>query len=339
MKGYDNVFILTAGPKPCIDSKLISFPLFYRSSIAKIQVFCIKWSAKTVIRTLNNENYTGTLVQGRQGTMNYKIKDIIDKPKSEWKRTKGAHEPIIQESEFALVQKIMRLDTRTAPFGDKVYFFSGILICGCCGAKMTRKSVPDYTGGKYHYYSCPTTKKCGCLNAPSIKESDLNQCILDSIKAHIANVASLDTILTGNNKQKTTAALVKRFEEQISDNERQLEKIIGFKASLYEKLICGLLSKDEYKILKIKYTDDEARLRPAITALRQELDDVLAGKSERLKWTEQFRHFEGLTELNRRTVVSLIQSIRIISKTELQITFNYQMEYENALALLKKVVA
>ena len=298
-----------------------------------------KWSAKTIIRILNDETYTGALIQGRKGTLNYKIKDLIDRPCTDWARVDNAHEAIIPKQDFTLAQKVMRLDTRAAPFEDKVYFFSGILICGCCGARMTRKSVPDKNGGKYHYYYCPTTKKHGCLNAPSVKESDLLECILESVKAHVANVVSLDTILAGTEKQAATLALSKRYGKQISDNEHQLEKINGFKAALYEKLICDVITKDEYKSLKVKYTSDETHLRLALTTLRQELDDVLAGKSERLKWTEHFRRFENLAELDRRTVVSLIQSIRVKSKTELHIVFNYQVEYESAFALLEKAVA
>ena len=40
--------------------------------------------------------------------------------------------------------------------------------------------------------------------------------------------------------------------------------------------------------------------------------------------------------MDRRAVVTLIQSIRIISKTELKITFRYQMEYEAALQKLSQ---
>jgi len=104
-------------------------------------------------------------------------------------------------------------------------------------------------------------------------------------------------------------------------------------------MISGIISKDDYKELKEKYTADENRLREAVSSLQIQLDDVLAGKSERLKWTEHFRRFENLTEIDRRTVVNLIQSIHVISKTELQITFNYQPEYETALALLRKEAA
>ena len=293
-----------------------------------------KWSATTIIRILSDETYTGTLIQGRQGTLNYKIKDIIDKPEAEWKRTENAHEYIISKRDFEQARKIMRLDTRTSPHSDKVYIFSGVLICGCCGERMTRKTVPGGNGKKYYYYYCPTTKKRGCVMPPSIQEDELSECVLESIKSHINNIASLETVLQSTDGQRLTNALVKQYTEQIADNERQLSQIDGFKTPLYENLISGVIAKDDYKILKSKYAADEERLLSAIETLKARLDDVASGKSERLKWAENFKRFEGLTELDRRTVANLVHSIRIISKTKLEITFNYQSEYETALALV-----
>jgi len=68
-------------------------------------------------------------VQGKQGTPNYKLREMQDKPKEEWHRTENVHEAIIPRHNYELVQKIMKLDTRTSPKHDKVYVFSGILIC------------------------------------------------------------------------------------------------------------------------------------------------------------------------------------------------------------------
>jgi DNA invertase Pin-like site-specific DNA recombinase len=297
-----------------------------------------QWSATTVIRILTDETYTGTLIQGKRGTLNYKIKDLIAKPESEWKRTENAHEAIISKLDFDLAQRIMRLDTRTSPGGEKVYVFSGILICGHCGARMTRKTN-TVNNKSYHYYYCPTTKKQGCPSTRMIAESALTECVLENVKAHVANVASLDAILESGDGKRLTDALTKQYAVRISDNERRLEQIRGFKSSLYESLMNGLISKDDYKTLKAKYAEDESKLIAALESLRQELDDILAGKGERLRWTENFKRFEKLTELDRRTVVNLIQSIRVLSKTELQITFNYQSEYERAVSLLDAEVA
>ena len=297
-----------------------------------------KWSPKTVIRILNDETYTGTLVQWRRKKVNYKVKDYIDNPESEWKRTENAHEAIISKQDFDLVQKIMRLDTRTAPGGKEVYIFSGVLICGSCGARMTRKTVP-YKGEKYHYYYCPTTKKRGCKNAPTIKETDLAECILESVRAQILNVASLEEVIAKSDSQDIINAKAKQYATQIDDNERKISQINGFKSSLYENLINGIISKDDYRKLREKYADDEKHINEANEKLRKQLEDALAGKSDNLKWAEHFKRFGGITEIDRRTVVSLIHSIKITSKTKLEITFNYQSEYEGALALVRKEVA
>ena len=203
---------------------------------------------------------------------------------------------------------------------------------------MTRKTN-RYKGQVYNYYYCPTGKKQGCSGAGMLREQDLIQCVLESIKGHIAGVASLESVLAVSDGRKAAQALARQLGQQIEDNERQIAKISSFKSSLYENMVSGLLSKDDYKTLKAKYTADETRLREAIAALETERNSALEGKAERLRWMEHFRKFEGLEELDRRTMVNLVRSIRVLSKTELDITFNYQAEYEQALTLLQREVA
>lgn len=294
-----------------------------------------KWSATTVIRILQDEIYTGTLVQGRQGTYNHKLRNVIQKPDEEWIRVKDAHEAIIRKRDFDLVQHIMGLDTRTAPEGEKVYLFSGLLVCGCCGARMTRKT--NTVGGKkYIYYHCPTGKKHGCTHPVMLREDDLIQCVLASVQAHIKNVVSLDELLNSISEESINRELVAGCKAQIAENRAQLEQIGVFKAGLYENFVKGMLDKAEYKSLRDGYTERMEELRSAIDQLRQEMEHVTDRTSERQKWAQQFREFSNMTELDRRAVVTLIQSIRIISKTEIQITFRYQMEYDAALQKLSQ---
>jgi len=297
-----------------------------------------KWSPNTIIRILQNEIYTGTLTQGKFSTPNYKLKEIIQRPKSDWHVIENAHEAIIARHNFDLVQKILRLDTRTSPNSDKVYLFSGILVCGCCGNRMTRKAVP-YKGVKYFYYYCPTTKKRGCVGGVNLKESDLVECVSESVKAHITNIASLETLVANLDSARIARELAENLSIQVTENERRLETIREFKAKLYENMINGNLSKDEYKSLKGKYANDADTLITANTHLQKEIESVLDCKHERLTWMEHFKQFATLTEIDRKTVIHLIHSIRVLGKTELEITFNYQSEYENASALLRKEAA
>ena len=291
-----------------------------------------KWSPTTIIRILTDETYTGTLTQGKTGTPNYKLKEVFQKPKHEWHRKENAHKAIILQHNFDLVQKIMRLDTRTAPKGDKVYLFSGILICGSCGNRMTRKTN-TYKGEKYNYYHCPTGKKNGCTHPVMLKEQILVESVHGSVKAHISNIASLETLLAGLDATRIARELADRLMRQVAENERRLVEIRGYKAGLYENMMNSNLSREEHKALKDGYSVDAENLAKANVRLQTEIEAVLSCKHERMAWTGHFTKFESLETIDRRMVMHLIHSIRIISKTEIEINFNYQLEYDNAVEL------
>ena len=291
-----------------------------------------KWSATTIIRILQDETYTGTLVQGRQGTSNYKIKQLEQKPESEWIRIPDAHEALITKQDFDLVQRIRGLDTRTSPKQDTVYLFSGVLICGCCGSRMTRKTN-RVNGKEYHYYYCPTGKKHGCANPVMLKESKLIDCVQESLKAYIQNVASLETLLNSIDQSSINQALAKEYTDHISENERRLEHAQNCKSRLYENLVEGMITKEEYANYKVKYTRQAEEIKAAITALKEKLKDVLENKSERNRWISHFTQFESMETLDRKALIHMVQSIQVRGKNELDIRFNYMDEYEKALRL------
>ena len=294
-----------------------------------------KWSATTIIRILQDEIYTGTLVQGKQGTPHYKIKQMEQRPSSEWIRVPNAHEALVQKQDFELVQHISNLDTRTAPQKDSVYLFSGVLICGCCGGRMTRKTNRS-NGKEYHYYYCPTGKKNGCGHAVMLKEDNLIECVRENLKAYIGNVVSLDALLQGIDQETINQTMVKEYTDHITDNERRLEQTLEFKARLYENLVSGALTREEYASYKANYTRQAEQIRASIQALKDKLNDVLENKSERNRWISHFTEFSSLETLDRKAIVHFIKSIRVVGKKELDITFNFQDEYEKAVQLLRQ---
>ena len=295
-----------------------------------------KWSATTIIRILQDETYTGTLVQGKQTTPHFKLKEREDKPSSEWIRVEGTHEAIIQKHDFDLVQRLRRIDTRTSPKSDKVYLFSGILICGCCGCRMTRKTN-RYKDKEYHYYYCPTGKKNGCTSSVMLKESDLIECVQDSLKGHIENVASLDALLSSISQERINRELAQEYAAQIRVNEKRVAQTEGFKAKLYENLVSGILTKEEFLSYKRKYNADIELFQKAIAEWNDKLTDVLENRSERNRWINHFMKFSTMEDIDRRAVMQLIRSIRVMGKDELHIEFNYQDEYQKAISLAEQI--
>lgn len=295
-----------------------------------------KWSATTIIRILQDETYTGTLAQGRKSTPHFKLKELENKPSSEWIRVENAHEAIIDKNDFDLVQRLRRLDTRTSPKTDKVYLFSGILICGCCGSRMTRKTN-HYKDKEYHYYFCTNGKKNGCASSVMVKEEDLVECVQSSIKSHIENVASLDTLLSSISHECINRELAREYTGQINSNKKRLAQIESYKAKLYENLVSGILTKEEFLIYKQKYNADIELLQKAIAEWNERLTDVMENRSERNRWIRHFTKFAEMESIDRRIVTQLIRSIKVMGKNDIQIHFNYQDEYRKAVGILTQV--
>lgn len=294
-----------------------------------------KWSATTIIRILSDEIYTGTMVQGKQSTPHFKLKERELKPSSEWVRVENTHEAIIDKADFDLVQRLKRLDTRTAPQSDKVYLFSGVLICGCCGGRMTRKTN-RYKDKEYFYYFCPAGKKGGCSSTSMIKESDLTECVRTSLKAHINSVTSLNSIINGVSRERINRELVNEYKGYIKSNEEQLSRVEKFKRNLYENLVCGALSKEEFLQYKQEYTTKAEDIKAAIQSWNDKLTEALENRGDRNRWINHFLQFCEMEDIDRGMVARLIQSIVINTDKTIDIRFNYQDEYQKAAEFIER---
>lgn len=170
-----------------------------------------------------------------------------------------------------------------------------------------------------------------------IKESDLIGCVQSSLKGHIDNIASLDTLLSGISRERINRELAREYAGQIANCEKQLAQAENYKAKLYENLVGGILTKEEFLSYKRKYNADIEGLQVALKAWNDKLTDVLENRSERNRWINLFTEFSETEELDRRAVMQLIRSIRVISKNELRIEFNYQDEYQKAIRLAEQM--
>lgn len=108
-----------------------------------------------------------------------------------------------------------------------------------------------------------------------LKEDDLIECVQDSLKGHIENVASLDSLLSSISQERINRELAQEYAGQIRANEKQLAQIEGFKTKLYENLVSGILTKEEYLSYKRKYNADIELLQKAVAEWEERLTDVL----------------------------------------------------------------
>ena len=148
-----------------------------------------KWNPEMVNSILRNENYTGTLFQGKKRKLNYRIDKKIKLDKENWIITENHHEAIISKEDFDKVQEI--LDRKSKVNKDRsIDILSGNLKCKCCGSNMIKRT----SKGKVYYYCSNYYRTKKCENNKSISKS-----IIDEFIKKELNVTEITRLNINNN--------------------------------------------------------------------------------------------------------------------------------------------
>lgn len=294
------------------------------------------WSAVAITRILTNESYTGTLIQGKVTTPNYKVKKTVIKDEEDWVVIPNAFEAIITKEQFDMVQEILKKDTRVAPDKKSVYLFSGIAVCGDCGRQMSRK-VSTVSGKKYVYYMCSANKKEGVCSSHRIREDELEKAVVTYLNSYIDELENIQHFLEFIDKLPYQEVNVKRLNMRIVQLEEDAQKYEKLKVSVYEDLKDELISKEEYISMKQEF---EKRRRAALDSIAQikiEIETLASRNGKHHEWIESFIANKGIEKLERNVVVELIDYIRIYEDKRIEIVFRYADNYKEILNQIRYI--
>ena len=291
------------------------------------------WSAGTVIRILKNPIYTGVLIQGKETTPSYKVHKRIAKDKSEWTVIEDSHEAIISEIDFDSVQKVLKCDTRRSPDDKAVGLFSGMLFCGDCGASMIRKTVPAGEK-KYVYYVCSAHKQDKSCSPHRMRDTALEEIVLDSLRQHIREVVNMSELLNITDTAPLRTAQAQKVQRQLDKKREEYEKLQKLLMSLYENLTDGVIDREEYARLKASFTARADEAEKQMDALRESLNDIQSHGAENV-WMNEFIKRQELASLDRAVVVALIDNILIHSNDMVEIIYRWQDEFAWQLDILR----
>ena len=289
-----------------------------------------KWTAVAIGRILKNPIYAGHLVQGKESTPNYKIKQRVLKRSDQWIRVENTHEPIITQEVFDTVNRVLAQDTRIAPDEETVYPFAGLIFCADCKSGMVRKIVP--AGGKrYAYYYCSRNKAGKGCSTHCISERILEKAVLQALQNHIASILDIERILSFIDTLPMQQEEIRKLDTQLLMKQEEIEKYKNLKVSIYEDLKSGVIDAEEYREFKGIYGKKCEEAQQAAERLEQDRNTVLAGKGANSIWVEAFKKNKNITALSRKVMVSLIEWIHVYMGNRVEIRFRYQYEYERSL--------
>ncbi len=302
-----------------------------------------QWTHMHVLRILGNPVYTGTLVQGKETTPNYKVKKKVKRDWGKWSQVENTHEAIIPSVDFQNAQEQLQMDTRTGTAKEKVYYLSGVVKCGDCGANMVRKTVPSGKR-KFIYYVCGSHKgNKDICSSHSINAEALEESVLKLLNYQIKNVADLGRILDKLEDAQIKKGKIEKRNRQITKKKEEVQKYNHLRLDLYEDYKDGLITKEEYLELKENYEKRTKAAEQSLEAMEVEKAFFADGKKDTCGWINGFKKYGYLEYLSREVVVSLIEQILVYEKKEreryprIEIRFKYEDEFHASVNMLEEL--
>lgn len=286
------------------------------------------WCDSTVRRMLSNQMYIGNMVQGKNTTISYKIKQCKSVPKSDWIVVENTHEPIIDKETFEKAQSLFHRNTRTAPAKTEVDLFSGFVKCADCHRAMSKKTN-RHPYATYQYYRCVTSRKMdsGACSPHSIRIDKLERAVLVTIQTMIDTAVEWDDVLAEIRKKadgKSENLTKKSMEKCMAERER-IQKMM---LDLYPDWKSGTISKEEYLALKENMGQKIKALDEKIEAFQRALARNADGCGADNAFLTHFKKYGKIKKLTRPILTELVDSILVHEGGNITINFKFKDAYE-----------
>ena len=235
------------------------------------------------------------------------------------------------------------MDTRTGTAKEKIYYLSGIVKCGDCGANMVRKTVPSGKR-KFIYYVCGSHKgNKDICSSHSINAEALEESVLKLLNHQIKNVTDLGRILDKLEDAQIRKVEMEKRNRQITKKKEEVQKYNHLRLDLYEDYKEGLITKEEYLELKEIYEKRAKALEQSLEAMEVQMAFGADREKDKCGWINEFKKYGYLGCLSREVIVSLIEQILVYEKKEgeryprIEIHFKYADEFQASLSQMEQL--
>ena len=291
-----------------------------------------KWSAVAVKRILTNESYTGTLVQGKEERINYKIKKSVRKPEGEWTKVQGTHEAIISKEDFLIVQELSRVDTRAGIGDKKAHMYAGLLFCGDCMEPMVRR-VNRYKGRETVSFICSAKNKDGTCSRHTIAEEDLHCLVLTGLRQQISLFLDKGRVLDGMERMEIPFEEVTAFDKEIVKLRIEQDRYFNLRSGLYEDWKKGVITGEDFKNFREIYEERCRELQQDIEKQEETIKKLFRSGIAAGSNLERMKNAMQITELDRMTLVSFVKRILVYEDKRVYLELRHKELFSKILML------
>ena len=282
------------------------------------------WSSKTVKHILEYAIYIGTMRQGKQRVVSYKVHRRIELAEEEWIKVENAVPPLVDRELFDKASELSKRDTRTAPGEKKLYLFSGFLRCADCKKAMTRRASKNQV-----YYACRTYTQQSATRCTrhTIRVDRLETAVLVAVQKQIELVASLSEIIEDINAAPVVKTESNRLTSLLKQKKAELQKVSDLLDGLYFDWKSGDITHDQYRRMKPKFEEQAAGLRDQINHIEDECETMALGIHNDDPYLTAFLKYRNIDSLSRSLLVDLVKVIYIHEDGTVEIEFNFADQY------------
>jgi hypothetical protein len=269
------------------------------------------WNTGAIYTILRNIAYVGDMAQGKKRTKS-RITTLI--PQEEWVITHNTHEAIVSRELFAKAQSLRSVGgkgkTKTHaelradnPFIRKIF-------CGHCNHPMFHVTKADMDDA----YICSTRWNYGsdkCV-PNKIKDNELFPMMLSLLQRQAVIFADK----RGASKQKADD------NAELRGVQSEINRASGFLKGLYESLVSGDITSDEYKEMKSDYEAKIAKL----TAQERELREAALESAKRNKAAESCGAVSSIDELTADVMDALVEKVVVYPGNRIDVSFKFMDE-------------
>ncbi len=302
------------------------------------------WTGDSVKHILSDEVYTGVLVQHKRTKRKLTDTKQIKVPKEQQIRCENTHIAIISKEDWQQAQSMMKTVKRDVTKPDEITIFKGLLKCGDCHHAM-RKRWDNYSSSKtgkvskYLYYNCGTFRDYGSKGERNgekvpkctshyISDKLLRSIIVNDINTIISQIRNLSDVVS--KLQKSSKPKSNRVELEIEAKEKKIDIFKSRLKTAKGKWLDGLLDDEEYKETRDEIKKDIQHIEKEIDLLRNSVTNVSDVLNS--QWVQKLLSMGKIIELDRATVVALVDKIYVYEDKHIEIIYKFSDEFDSLFA-------
>ena len=253
---------------------------------------------------------------------------------------RDTHEAIISREQFAAVQEILNQTASRAKAREvKAYtpnLLKGKVFCAHCGGSLHRQRNIRKKSDDVYFYHCLSQSRISKDACPgvTIREDALLDMLADMLQDALDTALGQYTLSLAELPRQ--AADRAELREKITSRKQEIQRLRGIVRSLYENLVQGVLTKDEYFDYKEKYESCIADLAVEMEQLEDGLRTMGTQVEQHRALEQDAAQIKTDCALTGALIERLIDRIEVSHDKQITVRYRFQSEFETYAEVLEQ---